>query len=108
MVIRVEDRTEYLAALDRASIDLDIVKSGKNDGVSGQTPGRNDAPGEQPLKTRVFQVHGKGLQNLQAKVPPPRCRDGRCSRRQIERRHDPTSLLASNVAAYVSFEGPRL
>jgi hypothetical protein len=25
MVIRVEDRTEYLAALDRASIDLDIV-----------------------------------------------------------------------------------
>ena len=25
MVIRVEDRTAYLAALDRASIDLDIV-----------------------------------------------------------------------------------
>lgn len=52
MVIRVEDRTAYLAALDRASIDLDIV------------------PFAEFIADRVTQLCGQGALDLLSQLIP--------------------------------------
>ena len=70
----------------------------KNDGASGHTPGSNDTPGEQPLKTSAFQRKSQGLQNLQARYQRGAAGtadilSGKWDDGMIRRRFTPATLL---------------